>query len=245
MTKDERFQERHDNIAMLSELSEISHNYDALSGDCNRKAGEIARLNREINRPYVPRFKPLFLILIALVTLLIGLVVCLIIMFIDKKKWKARIEELKAALAAAEEAYAAACAARDAYDEEVFKPYLATILPDKFAMKYARNTYAIDTMLDALMNLCADTIREAILYFEEAAYRARMEGEMRSISASSADAARSAARSAAANESAAASAAATAASAAATAASMASVASSQRRMATEMERTGSYIRSHD
>jgi hypothetical protein len=150
MTKEERIQERHDNIAMLSELSDISHNYDNLCGDCNQKAAEISRLNREINRPYVSRFKPLFLIIIALVTFFIGLIVCLIIMAIDKKKWNARIEELKLALAAAEEAYAAACAARDAYDEEVFKPYLATILPDKFAMKYARNTYAIDTMLDAL-----------------------------------------------------------------------------------------------
>ena len=181
MTKAERTAERHENIEMLSELLAISRHYDELSKSCDEKKEEILRLDGEIAKPRPRKIKTWLLIFLSVITLGIYLIVFLILDNIDKKKWKKSIETLKTEREKAEKIYEEACAEIAAYDEDTFKPYIESLLPDRFTEKYIRDSYAIAYILDLLKNLCADTIREAILLFEEQIYRARIEEHMLQI----------------------------------------------------------------
>lgn len=249
MTKEERVAQRHENIETTSKLLEVARGYDALDAVCNEKMAEIRRLNAAIAMKMPRRFHPLLVLILGLITCGIFWIICLILFLVDKYKWKKRRQKLEAELAVAKEEYRLACEARETYDNDVYKPHIATLIPDRFAAKYVRNTYAIEFVLDTLYNLCADTMREAFLYFEEAQHRARLESVLGLVAANTADTARSAARTAAATEDTArntaviaANTAATAAAATSTAASAASiadsaadVAASERRMADSVD----------
>ena len=225
MTKQERVAERQSNIAMLSDLLEASLGYDKRAQDCAAKKAEIERLDRELGKERPKRFKPLWLfIIIGIITMFIGLIVMFVINMIDKKKWEERCARLRAQKEAAKKAYDAAYADLNKYDAEVFQPKIAKYVPDSFALYYARNSFAIQYMLDMLKNLRADTIREAINVYEDAMHHARVEKALASVANLSVEIAKNTARSAAANEVAAKAAVATAANTAAIAASSAATA---------------------
>ena len=122
------------------------------------------------------------------------------------------------------------------------------LVPDRFPWAYATNANAIEIMRDMMVNLRADTIKEAINLYEEFAFRVRLENMVGSVVSNTASAAVSAARSAAANERSAAAneraataQQATAAAAAASAAAMASMARSAKRTAAANERAASAV----
>ena len=225
MTKEERVAERHSNIAMLSELLEASLGYDKLAQDCAAKKAEVNRLDCELGKERPKRFKPLWLfILIGIITMGIGLIMMFVVNLLDKKKWEERCANLRAQREVAQAAYDEACAVLEKYDVEEFQPKIAKYVPDLFSMNYARNSFAIQYMLNLLNGLRADTIREVINLYEDCMYHNRLEKTLANVASLSVEIAKNTARSADANEAAATAAAITAANTAAIAASTAATA---------------------
>lgn len=241
MTMQERIAERHSNIEMLSEMLEASMGYDDRARICSQKKAEVQRLDREIAKERPKKFNPMWLfVVLGIITFGIGLIAMFIIDYLDKKKWAERTAKLREQRQEAAKAYDVACANLKNYDAEVFQPVIDKYVPEYFGRNYSRSSFAIAYMLDLLMNLRADTIREAINLYEECMYRMRMEKVMINTAEFTAMAAKNTARAAAAAEESARYAAATAASSAATAASSAATAANTGRIADSLEYNDTY-----
>ena len=238
---------RHENIEMLSELLDLVREYDAMVADCHEKRLDVEALDREIARPR-PTANPFKVFFLGLITLGIGWIVALILHFVKKAQWKRYKAELAVRRDEAQAILDAALLATQEYYKQQLEAYINTLVPDRFPWAYATNANAIEIMRDMMVNLRADTIKEAINLYEEFAFRVRLENMVGSVVSNTASAAVSAARSAAANERSAAAneraataQQATAAAAAASAAAMASMARSAKRTAAANERAASAV----
>lgn len=209
---------RKQNCQMLAKLKGLLGENIRLNGILNGINAEIARLKNVVATPK-PKFQlrdtlPSLIILsicmllylftksaaIALIGLAIAVVVPVVRMVMANQKWKKLVENAKKALAEEESKAARVKKQIDDNWQTQVAPYISEIVPDHFPAVYAQNHEMVSAMLDAMENLRANTITEAINLCEEMMFRAGVQASLLRMESSLRDAARSAARSAAAAE---------------------------------------------
>lgn len=237
--------ERHENINMLSDLLEKVREYDGMVANAQRKKAEIADVDRQLK---IPKKRPrllwciiaifaatvVFLLsheLLILAAPIVIVIIAGVIIHRNNKAYKERQEALHAQRAKLQAEYEAMCEAIQKYKTEVLDPSIAEYVPERFPRRYAYSASAIQYMLDAMIDLRADTIKEVINIYENDSKLHYMMNCLDNISYYSQATAKSTARAARAQEQTAANTAVTAANTARMSASMQDIARSQRRQA--------------
>lgn len=244
--------ERHENIKMLADLLEKLQEYNRKIADRNRKkvAMEAAEAALASAKPKMTRGafigRIIMLALIAAAALLVfgsdltvaliavAVVILLIVLTTRKyrrctREFEKLLEDLREQLADAKAAYEQACTAVNDYFEWTLKPYIQEIVPERFPEVYVMDVYAVEQMLNLLINLRADTIKEVINLYEYIRYQDNMKHSLSYIKGKVDSIAKSSARNAAASER-------TAAAGEITAASTATIAAHQKAQINAMER---------
>lgn len=187
----------------------------------------------------IPSFDNRSLPIVLLVLGAILLVTDITVTAKKRKAWSALMDQYRAELEIAKADLSMAEANRDQFLCEVMVPYAEKITPDRFPAKLIYNELAVNFMLECLICLRCDTIKEALNGYYEELFRRQtigkldnMEQYLIAISHSTARAAEANERSAAANER-------SAAANEAAAIAAASMARSAQRMANAQERSAS------
>lgn len=207
--------ERYGIIAMLSELLKRVKHHDSIVKKVTDKQAEIDKVQKMIDKP-MKKFTAIQLIL-GILFVVIGWVILLVAYLMRKKKYKQLQAELVLKKGELQDEMTAIIAELTSYDNEELKPYIATLVPDRFPARYSMNAWAIEHMMNLAIDLRGDSIKEIINLHEEIRHRTKLELILGGVAANTKAAAINTKRAAEASEAAAASTAA-AASAAASAA---------------------------
>lgn len=256
--------ERHENIEMLTCLLEKLQEYNRKIADRNKKRAamkaaeaELAGVKTKMTRgALIGRIVLLALIAVAalivsdfdLGTALIVLAILslLIVLLVRKyrrctREFEAQFEHFREQLANAKAAYEQACTAVQDYFDWTLKPYIQEIVPERFPEVYVMDVYAVEQMLNLLINLRADTIKEVINLYEYIRYQNNMDHSLSYIKGKVDSIANSSARSAVASERTAAASERTATASEITAVSTATMAAHQKAQTKAMERGANAI----
>lgn len=215
--------ERHENIEMLTGLLEKLQEYNRKIADRNKKRAamkaaeaELAGVKTKMTRgALIGRI--ILLALIAVVALIVSdfdlgtalivlaILSLLILLWVRKyrrctREFEAQLEHFREQLANAKAAYEQACTAVQDYFDWTLKPYIQEIVPERFPEVYVMDVYAVEQMLNLLINLRADSIKEVINLYEYIRYQNNMDHSLSYIKGKVDSIANSSARSAAASE---------------------------------------------
>ncbi len=247
---------RNQDCAMLTTLKKhLGENIrlNNILGGINR---EISRLKNLLKTP--KKKLKIWLLIIGIIVAIIGftnedavllgiigigvIAIPIVLKVLADKKWKAFIADINAKIAVQEEKARKAKQDIDEYWQNHARPYILTIIPDRFPTDRVVEYDTVCGVLHLMENLYADTVKEAVNLYDERRFQKMMNSSLQTTARSAVRTAEAAERSAIANESTATSAAAMAASAAVTAASSASVAHSASRIANASERSSDAMR---
>ncbi len=158
--------ERHENMNMLSILLEKVQEYDGMVANAKAKQEEIARIDRKLAVPQ--KTIPLITKIIYIILIGIGWLMLLITYLMNRSAYRKKQEELHGIRSRLQAEYETLRAQIEQYKNDVLDPSIAEYVPERFPKKYAYDAYAIQYMLEAMIDLRADTIKEVInLYAED------------------------------------------------------------------------------
>lgn len=165
--------ERHGIITMLSELLEKVKHHDGIVKRVTDKQAEIDKIQKMIDKP-MKKFSAIQLLL-GVILVVIGWIILLVVHLVRKNNYKKLQAELASKKEKLQIEMSAIIAELNTYDNEELKPYIATIVPDRFPARYCMNAWAIEHMLNLAIDLRGDSIKEIINLHEEIRHRTKLE----------------------------------------------------------------------
>lgn len=152
--------ERHENMNMLSDLLEKVQEYDGMVANARKKKEEIEDVTRKLA---IPKKKlPLLTIIINIIIIGIGWIILAVRQHHINKEYKERQAVLFAELTVLKQKYDKLCEENKKYKTEILDPSIAQYVPERFPRRYAYDAAAIQYMLEAMIDLRADTIKEVV-----------------------------------------------------------------------------------
>ena len=158
---------------MLFELLEKVNHHDGIVEKKNKKLKEIKAKQAEINVPrqkfkFVQKFFGVLLVVI-------GWIILLVVYLVRNNKYKKHQAKLAEELMKLQKELDVINSEYDNYVNKVLNPYIESIVPNKFPKRYSMNALAIEGMLCLLIDMRADTLKEAMNLYEECMHRVRIE----------------------------------------------------------------------